>query len=198
MHKLMYVMPGLLLSSCGQPRREQPASVTAATPVVKTMVVKTAATRDTAVPAAVTEQPAGTSDPSEIVFDEYQTFHLVTVAEGYDYDSLRRVAVAVASQLGTRIDSLGRMYDPRKGIVLPPNDADELYRGEYYPRRFATPTVSIEMKYAYVAQSDTMRMLLVAGIFEEHQQADSVLALVKPLHPNAGVIDRELFIGCMH
>jgi hypothetical protein len=185
----------VLLSSCRQPRQEQSTAIAAGVPVVAAVVAP-----DTAGQSTVTTQPADTVVQSETEFEEYRTFHLVTITEGYNYDSLRRVADAVAGQLGTQIDSLGRMYDPGKGIVLPPDDADEMYRGQYYPRRFAAPSVSIEMQYAYAdaAQPDTVRMVLIAGIFEQKQQADSVLALVKPLHPGADVISRELFTGCIH
>jgi hypothetical protein len=95
---------------------------------------------------------------------------------------------------------LGRIYDSKKGIIVPMDDEDEMYRGEYYPRRMADTFVSIEMRNAFVDSTteNDNRMLLVAGIFEEKAQADSVLTLAKANYPSAKVVTTELYMGCMH
>lgn len=140
---------------------------------------------------------------AEEEMSEYQIFYLVRVASGYDYDSLKGISESVAAKLGVKRDDMGRIFTQGKGIVLPEDDPDEIYRGEYFPRRFEGNFVSIEMFHAYAdsverMRRDSLRMIVVGGMYARKEDADSVLLLLKSGFPGSAVVAKELFIGCMH
>jgi hypothetical protein len=144
------------------------------------------------------DDSAGDLDSSNMA-NEYQTFYLVTIAEGNNYDSLLKVAQSAAKSLHLKVDLMNRSYHPEKGIVVNDDDEDEIYRGEYYPRRSSGNFVSIEMKDAFMDnEKDPMRMLIISNIFENASQADSVLNIAKADFPSARAVKAELFMGCMH
>lgn len=188
---LNFLLMLFLFAACNQAKTIEVAD-TATQPTNSTQALA----NDTLTPLSevISEEDAGE------VATEYETFHILTIGEGYNYDSLSTQASQVAQHLHVKVDNLERIYDSKKGIIVPDNSDDEVYRGEYYPRRFADPTVSIEMNYAFadsMAEQDK-KMIIVAGIYEKKSQADSVLALTKATYPLAKVITKELFIGCMH
>lgn len=138
---------------------------------------------------------------TELIFEDMQDHYIVVSGEGYDYDSLVARAGEVAQWLQVPFDQQGRVYEPGKGIIVPYDAEDELYRGDYYPRRFESSEVSIEM-YDYLAleeeAGDSSRMTVVAGMFATAEKAETVLRKLKPLMPEAKLIRRELFVGCLH
>jgi hypothetical protein len=102
-------------------------------------------------------------------------------------------------------DPLDREYRPGKGIVVPDSSDDDIYRGEYYPRRpsFDTTYVSIEMKRAFSgARTRTTeidpRMIVIAGIYDRKSEADSTANRLGPAFKDVHVFEDSLFLGCMH
>jgi hypothetical protein len=164
-------------------------------------------TKDSAVSAADVSVNADSFDLDDSAGDldstnmasEYQTFYLVTITEGNNYDSLLKVAQSAAKSLNLKVDLMNRRYDPEKGIVVNDDDEDEMYRGEYYPRRSSGNFVSIEMKDAFIEnEKNHMRMLVISNIFGNASQADSVLSIAKSDFPSARAVKADLFMGCMH
>jgi hypothetical protein len=152
---------------------------------------------------AEVESNNSTDDSTYNEMMDFQTYHILTITEGYNFDSLKAVSKEVADRLNTTVDYMGRIYDPSKGIIVPPDDEDEIYRGEYFPRRFEGNTISIEMGYALAdsterIKGDRMKMVVVAGLFTERNTSDSILGIVKSSFPAARVITRDLYVGCMH
>ena len=155
---------------------------------------------DTTTIVSLTEQSNDT-----LAEDSSETFYLVQVASGYNFDSLKRIASDAAAILHSKVDMMSRIYKPNKGIVLPDKCDDDIYCGEYYPRRpFDDQNfVSIEMLYGFEenkkwTERDTLQMLVLANIFETKPQADSVVGLLKNKIPTARTIKQNLYLGCMH
>jgi hypothetical protein len=177
----------LLLASCSQ----KPASI-------KSNKSDTATV--TAMPVAL-DTPANNDTAEGVAESETAIYYIVEVASGYDFDSLKSISSNAATVLGARFDMLGRVYKPGKGIIVPENDDDELYRGEYYPRR---PTedekfVSIEMSFGFSEHySDTLKMVALAGMYQLKIQADSVVSILKEKIPTTQTIRRQIYMGCMH
>jgi hypothetical protein len=176
------------------------------TSVDQSQVQDTLSTKDSVSTAQVSvkadsldlDDSAGDLDSANMA-NEYQTFYLVTIAEGDNYDSLLEVAQSAAKSLHLKVDLMNRRYDPEKGIVVNDDDEDEMYRGAYYPRRSPGNFVSIEMKYAFIDnEKNHMRMLVISNIFENASQADSVLNIAKADFPSARAVKADLFMGCMH
>ncbi len=144
--------------------------------------------------------------------EEYELNYVVSVAEGYDYDSLREIALEASELLKFRFDSLDRYFNrTRKKIVLPDNYDDEIWAGDYYFRRFADSIVSIEMRSAYIDistndnenakikfYSDTLKMFVFANMYANKKQADSLLRILKPQFEQTTIIPTEIYMGCMH
>ncbi|MCR6640432.1 MAG: hypothetical protein NVV82_15900 [Sporocytophaga sp.] len=137
--------------------------------------------------------------------------YIVSVAEGYNYDSLKIIALQTSNKLGFKFDTMGRYYHPEKGIVLPDDDDDEIWAGQYYFRRFGSNLVSIEMNYAYTDTSisknevalekhseDKAKMFVFAMMYQEKKSADSLANIIKVDYPSAKVFPVQIYIGCMH
>lgn len=131
--------------------------------------------------------------------DEMQAFFLVVADTGRDYFELRKQLLRISAATKQEIDSLGRFYNPkRKQITLPEDSDDEIYAGEYFPRRFASESLSLEQYDAYVPKSTPETFALVAGVYENRHDADSLARILKPANKKTFVLETMLFIGCMH
>lgn len=137
-----------------------------------------------------------TDEPLE---DEYARYYVVITDTGQFYDPLHAKMNALQSRTKIPVDTMGRLYNRTKNLIaLPDNDPDELYAGEYYPRRYPSVNLSLEYLNIYKTQSGEKTIALVAGIFESAKSADSLLAILKKSHPQAFRLKSVLYIGCMH
>lgn len=75
--------------------------------------------------------------PSDSGETDYANFFVLLADTGQDYSTLQKRMFFLHNKLNWPIDTLGRYYDQNKGaVILPENDEDELYAGEYYPPAF--------------------------------------------------------------
>jgi hypothetical protein len=154
-------------------------------------------------PEAIVVTDTSSMSESESVEEnnDVETFYIVQVAEGKDFETLYELSKKAASVLGSKVDMQERIYVQDKGIIVPENSDDDIYSGEYYPRRpFDDQNfLSIEMAYAYKTnEKDTLKMIVLANIFENKAQSDSVVKLLLPKFKEAKTLKSELFMGCMH
>ncbi len=146
---------------------------------------------------AIMEQlPGDTAVPIE---DEMATYYIVVADTGADYYLLRTKMFDLHKQLQLDIDTLGRAYNPQSNLIaLPENDEDEIYRGEYYPRRYPSKFLSLEYLSWYQDHNERKTIALVAGIYEDNESADSALLKLKKEGPQAFVLKARVYVGCMH
>lgn len=150
-------------------------------------------------------------EENEEFMDESELNYIISVAEGYNYDSLRAVALQTASLLHFKFDSLGRYYNPQKGIVVPEDDEDEMWAGEYFLRRSGEDVVSIEMRHAYIDtiianneiaverfSQDTSRMFVFATMYPDKERADSLADIIRESFPSTRIFPASIYMGCMH
>lgn len=131
--------------------------------------------------------------------DEYGTLYFTIVDTGQDYAPLNSKMYALQKELQWPIDTMNRYYNKqKKKIVVPDNDEDEMYRGEYFPRRFPSESMSLEYYKTYIDRSTETNIALVAGIYETRKSADSLLAVLRQHAPNSFVTEGRVFLGCMH
>lgn len=127
------------------------------------------------------------------------TFFVVLADTGKDYYTLRKKMFELNSVFNLPIDTMNRYFDKHKRqIVLSESDEDEMYRGEYFPRRDASDFLSIEYLNVYFEKADLKTLALVAGIFEEEKLANKVLELLKQKCKSGYVVKASLYEGCMH
>lgn len=137
----------------------------------------------------------------------YADYYLVVPATGKNYQQLHTNMYRLHRQFHIPVDTLGRYYNTvLHKIIVSEEDEDELYRGEYYPRRFESLSLSIENAYYYPKnQADykepvtfPTRMMVVAGMFDTPERADSLQKVIKKAFPKTKVLKTKVYIGCMH
>ncbi len=81
---------------------------------------------------------------SHLESDEYASYHIVIVDTGKSYNDLLLKMTNLSLRIQVPIDSMGRFFDPVANLIkLPDNDEDEIYAGDYFPRRVPSETLSI-------------------------------------------------------
>jgi hypothetical protein len=97
------------------------------------------------------------------------------------------------------VDTEGRYYNKKlKRIVLREDDPDEIYRGQYYIRRYDGESLSLEYLNFYAEGAPGNTIALVAGIYGQRRNADSMLRVARGYVPGAFVVKAKLYMGCMH
>lgn len=130
---------------------------------------------------------------------EYADLHVVVADTGSSYQALHAIMLALSEQFGIPIDTMGRGYLPTKDLIaLPEDDEDELYAGDYFPRRFPSDGLSLEYLAHYNEDAGSKTIALVAGIHEARTGADSVVALLRSAGHQAYRIEARLYLGCLH
>ena len=74
--------------------------------------------------------------------DQYMDAFVVIADTSQNYYDLRSEMFVLSEKLDLQIDTLGRGYDAAKDLIaLPIDDADELYAGDHFPRRYPSETL---------------------------------------------------------
>ncbi|WLD23439.1 hypothetical protein NU10_12080 [Flavobacterium dauae] len=147
------------------------------------------------------------NDPSaysDFDAEQYADYYLVIPHKSFVYSDLQNTIQTIHKQYNLEIDTIGRFFDKAKQqIIVPEDDEDELYRGEYFPRRFESETLSIENVYFYTKNAVEPKqfpteMMVVASMFSNKSRADSLKTVLKRLYPKTRVLKSKIYIGCMH
>ncbi|MVO09124.1 hypothetical protein GOQ30_08115 [Flavobacterium sp. TP390] len=132
-------------------------------------------------------------------FSEIETFYVVVVDTSLNYAMLHQKMFDVHHKLTIPIDTMGRYYNPTKDLItLPEDDEDELYAGDYFPRRFPSETLSLEYLSIYKNNTNEKTIAVVSGIFEQEKKADSSLKEIQKVFPKTFKLKTEMFVGCLH
>lgn len=130
---------------------------------------------------------------------EYTTYYIVVTDTGENYYLLRQKMLQLSYKFNIETDSMGRTFNPAKQLIaLPENDADELYAGEYFPRRFPSEFLSLEYLETYKKESGSKTIALVRGIYETHAEAEKALTLLNNSGQPGFIVVSEIYTGCMH
>ncbi|UOQ71384.1 hypothetical protein [Hymenobacter cellulosilyticus] len=147
--------------------------------------------------APVEEEPEGISADSANA--GYATYFVVVADTSRSYPALRSRMLGLSQQLTLSIDTMGRYFNVEKNrIIVPENDEDEMYAGEYYPRRFPSHSLSLEYLSQYKDQAGPHTLALVTGIYEQEATADSALAALGKAPGKPFKIKSNIYVGCMH
>lgn len=130
---------------------------------------------------------------------DYATYFVVVADTGSNYYFLYKKMFDLNRQLNRSIDTMGRSYNKVKNLIaLPDNDEDEIYAGDYFPRRFPSDNLSLEYVSFYQEQAGDKTIALVTGIYETEKSADSALTILKKTEKKAFKIKADIYVGCMH
>lgn len=139
-----------------------------------------------------------TADPDS-AYSDLATYFIVMPDTGQDYWALHTKMLSLNKSLNLPIDTMGRYYNKTKKLIaLPDNDEDEMWAGEYYPRRSPSEHLSLEYLHFFQPNAPQKTIALVSGIYENEKGADSAVAALKTAGIGALKLKSEVFIGCMH
>jgi len=178
-----------LCSACGTANRQKSGADLSADTIGRTLVLE----------KRVKHIRGDVTDSIDLVGDEIETYYVIIADTGLSYHSLRDKMFLLHHQVGNPIDTMRRSYNEARNLIaLSDDDEDEIYRGDYFPRRFASNALSLEYLKFYEESSLEKNIALVAGIYETKNSSDSALASVRKYKPKAFALKAEIYVGCMH
>jgi|SRR6185312_2469234 len=145
------------------------------------------------------QSPDDHSSPSDSAGQDMATYYVVVADTSLDYNFLHKKMFKLNRQFRIPIDTMGRFYNKAKNLIaLPDNDDDEIYAGDYYPRRYPSENLSLEYLDFYQGRAGKKTIALVTGIYETETGADSALRVIQQAERKVFKIKSEIYIGCMH
>ena len=137
----------------------------------------------------------------EISDEQYMNAYIVVSDTSQNYFELRKKMFELSEHFKVEIDTMGRGFNKTKKLIcLADNDEDEIYAGEYFPRRYPSETLSLEYFDFYTTgEIPTERTIaLVTIITENKEEAENKLAELKKYSDRAFIINSKIYMGCMH
>ena len=129
----------------------------------------------------------------------FETYFIVIADTSPDYYSLQAKMFMLNKKLGIPIDTMGRYYNASKDLIaLPDDDEDEIFAGDYAPRRFPSVNLSLEYLGFYTDHLMQKTIALVTGIYETEKSADSAVSVLKQYEKNSFKEKSLIYTGCIH
>lgn len=129
----------------------------------------------------------------------YAYYYLVIADSGKSYGVLEKQMHSIHQATKLEIDLMGRSYNAQKDLIcLADDDPDEIYRGDYFPRRYPTASMSIEYFDFFSQKSSDKNMILLTGIFETKEEAEKQREHILSAAPRAFIVHTPVYVGCMH
>ncbi len=184
-HYFIFLLLGTFCFSCGRPSGQ---------PAIKDTTAVVSLATDTSVQKSLTDTSLNFNEE-----EAYANYQVIVIDTNNSYQLLNQKMFFLKDKLGMTVDSMGRYYNKQKDlIVLPDNDEDEMYAGEYFPRRELSKTLSLEYMNQYLPSSKPKTIGIIAGIYANALEADSAFVAVKQVAPKAFKLQSKIYIGCMH
>ncbi|VXB05253.1 conserved exported hypothetical protein [Flavobacterium sp. 9AF] len=186
MTRHIYIILIAFLTACGTPSADKKEAEINSAKIVTTTNLQTNVATDISL--------------AEDTTDYNNATYLVVVADtSQDYSMLHKKMFDLSSKLKLSIDTMGRFYNKTKNLIaLPDNDEDEIYAGDYYPRRFPSDNLSLEYLDFYQRPAGEKTIALVTGIYEKEKSADSALTVLQKTEKKVFKIKADIYVGCMH
>ncbi len=137
----------------------------------------------------------------EISEEQYMSYFIVVSDTSRNYVEIRQKMFTLSKRLKTEIDTMGREFNKAKNLIcLPENHGDEIYAGNYYPRRYPSETLSLEYLSYYTNKNIPSKktIALVAIVTRNKAKAMKKLKEVKKYSDKAFIMDASVYMGCMH
>jgi hypothetical protein len=127
---------------------------------------------------------------------------LLVVGSHRSYHAAVRAAKTFSDASGISYSSQGMIFDEPRGLIIPDDDPDEAYRGQYVPRRYDDGCdqgrcVTVERSDGYDGFRPGL-YIVVAGIVGRDAEAKARLKQAQRIVPTAYVRQTILYMGCMH
>lgn len=132
---------------------------------------------------------------------------IVILGSYTDFKEASTHARAISRSSGVPFSLQGMVYDKRRGLILPDDDADTMYAGSYILRRHNTillPGHSDESEFISIERSEAYPGLrpgyyiIVGGLYDTTKEAAHALARFKLPAADAYAKKTQVYMGCMH
>ncbi|WP_025145961.1 hypothetical protein [Pedobacter jeongneungensis] len=154
--------------------------------------------KETIVKAVSVEKPIE-QKVEEDTLGNFADYYVAVLDTNTNYNQIHAKMFTASEALNITIDTLGRYYNKKKDeIILPEDDEDEIYAGEYFPRRNAEENLSLEYLNVYKPDAKAKMIALVAGIYADKDSAAIALKRLKAIDSKSFVLKSKIYIGCMH
>lgn len=186
MTRHIYILSTIFLTACGIKSTDKNIADVDSTKIDTTTSLQTTVTNENSVGEDTTDY-------------NNATYFVVVADTSLYYSILHKKMFDLNRKFKIPIDTMGRFYDKTKNLIaLPDNDEDEIYAGDYFPRRFPSENLSLEYLNFYQSQAGEKTIALVTGIYETEKSADSALTILSKTEKNAFKIKADIYVGCMH
>lgn len=142
------------------------------------------------------------SNAQKIPKEQFMNAYVVIADTSQNYVDLRDKMFKLNDQLKAEIETMDRGFDSEKNLIcLPLNAYDEIYAGEYFPRRYPSESLSLEYYNYYVTNEKTMSqptIALVTTITADRKFAKLKLAELKIYSKHAFMVKSKIYMGCIH
>lgn len=181
------------MAACNNTQSSETTSITT------TDTAKSAPVDSVKIGAPIAAEPTNNMDSAVDETSDYATYYIVIADTGADYYSLRKKMFDLNQQVNIPIDTLGRYYNKeKKRIVLPDDDEDEMFAGEYYPRRDLAENLSLDYLNIFTKNAGDNTIALVSGIYANENEATAAVSRLKATSRKAFSMKSQVYIGCMH
>lgn len=135
----------------------------------------------------------------EIIEEEnfWSDRYLLILKSTKDFLEAHSFAIKASKELKKDYISEYKLFMPERGIFFSDTLPDDMYRGEYYPRRYEEDQISLENSSGY-KDFEPDYIIVVAGIFSSKEDAEKALAKARLVYPDAYVKKTNIWMGCIH
>ncbi len=147
------------------------------------------------------ENGAEATDIDEAKDEENETAFIVVLDTSDQFNKMYDLALRTSKKFNIPFDTVQKTYFPQSNLWgVSMSSGDEMYRGEYFPRRHGDEKEILSLEYQnwYDQSSRDKNLMLVANIFHFSMDAEESVARWRPFFPNAFILQREIYMGCMH
>ena len=135
------------------------------------------------------------------VHEDYETVFIVVLDTSDQFKKMYELAMSTSKKFSIPFDTFQKTYFPETNIWGGSLwSEDEIYRGEYFPRRNGSEKDMLSLEYQrwYDKSSRDKNLMLVTNIFNFSLDAEENIARWRPYFPKAFILQREIYMGCMH
>ena len=149
----------------------------------------------------LTIQRNNSEEISETKNEDYETAFVIVLDTSEQFYKMYDLAKATSEKFQLEFDTIERTYFPETNIWgVSQSSSDEIYRGQYFPRRKGDEKdkLSLEYMYWYDKKSNDKKLMLVSNVFSFSMDAEQSVAAWRKSFPQAFILQCEMYFGCMH
>lgn len=130
---------------------------------------------------------------------DFAKVYIVVIDTNANYFDLNKTMYQLSASYKIAIDTFGRYFNTDKNkLILPEENSDEIYAGDYVPRRFEESGISIEYLSFYLEHAKEETFVLIAGMYKSKAEANKLVKKVSKAYKNTWILESNIFIGCSH